>query len=754
MKGNARGLGAGLLIIAGTPAIAQDAAPVASPANAAEPAEASTGPSADATATSATVSGANTDSGEIIVTAQKRAERLQDVPISIVTQTGAQLVRAGVVNTRDLALVTPGLTYSFTGAWSQPALRGVSTSATNPGAESPIAMYLDGIYQPAQTAQIFDLPDVQRIEVLKGPQGTLFGRNATGGAIQIFTQDPTYDLHGKFTATAGMLGGGNARAAGHEGVNGFVSTGIVPDTLAISLAGYYDHHDGYLRNLARDGASYGAINSALIRGKILFQPASNVKFVLTGYYARRMDRTSEAPNTPGRYTLAALVPGAIIADRPWTIALDSPANPFYRLRTIGASLRGEISLDGLGTFTTLTGYTHAKTTLATDIDGGFVSYDPAIRLGLCPGCTSYTVFQPSKSVSQEVNFSSKRFGIFQLTAGATYFHDRTAQGADANDGQFFYEQIVKTTSLGAFTELTVTPVDRVTVIGGIRYSHEKANGSGTVLGFPVGTYNRIRNQAWTPRGSIRYAITPQTNLFFTYSQGFKTGVTQAPYCVPSATFDCAPARPERLTSYEGGIKTGSRNLSATASIFHYEYRDLQLLVFDGIGANIINAATARMTGVDIDATVGLTDELKVRGGASWMPQAKFTNFPNAAVFFSPTPTIDASGSRLLRAPKVTAVAGIDYNRELGNGGAISANANLSYSSKYRWEVTGRFNTNRYATLAARFGYKVPDSPMKVSIYGKNLTNKGYIQGTLLSGSAFEAFYAPPREIGLQVEFGW
>ncbi len=733
--------GAGLLLMTGAPVAAQTVDAAA--------------PSPGAAASTGPTSSVNQGAGDIIVTAQKRSERLQDVPISIVTQTGDQLAAAGVTNTRDLAAVTPGLTYSYTGAWSQPALRGVSTSATNPGAESPIAMYLDGIYQPAQTAQIFDLPDVQRVEVLKGPQGTLFGRNATAGAIQIFTQDPTYDLHGKLTTTAGIVGGGGAsKSAPHVGINGFVSTGLVPDTLAVSVAGYYDHQDGYLRNLARGGTRYGDVNSALIRGKVLFEPASNVKFMLTGYYARRMDRTGESANTPGRFTVAASVPGAIIAERPWTIAVDAPERPYLRIKTLGGSLRGEIDLDDLGTFTSLTGYTYARTWLDTDIDGGFVSNTPAIRLALCPACTQYAVYQPSRSLSQELNFSSDKFGIFQLTAGVTYFRDRTAQGAIANAGSFFYNQIVKTRSLGAFAELTVTPIDDLTIIGGLRYSKEKANGSGSIFGFPVGIYNRIRNDAWTPRASVRYALSPRTNLFFTYSQGFKTGVTQQPYCVPGITFDCSPANPERLTSYEGGIKTGSRDLSLTASVFHYQYKNLQLLVFDGIGSNIINAATARMTGVDFDATSSLTDVFKVRAGISWLPEAKFLDFPNAAVFFTPTPTIDASGTRLLRAPKVTAVAGIDYNQELANGAMISASANLSYSSRYRWEVTGRFNTGSYATLAARGSYAFPDSPVKVSVYGKNLTNKGFIQGTLLSGSALEAFYSAPREIGLQLELGW
>ena len=189
-------------------------------------------------------------------------------------------------------------------------------------------------------------------------------------------------------------------------------------------------------------------------------------------------------------------------------------------------------------------------------------------------------------------------------------------------------------------------------------------------------------------------------------------------------------------------------------MFHYRYNNLQLLVFDGVGSNTQNAATAKITGFDFDATVLVADGLHIRGAVSWIPEAKFTSYPGAAVFFDPAPTIDASGSRLLRAPKVTASAGIDYERELSGGAILSANANLYHSSSYRWEVTGKFNTGSYTTLGARLGYQPAGSPVKVSLYGKNLTNEAFIQGTLLSGSAFLGFYGPPREIGLQAELSF
>jgi iron complex outermembrane receptor protein len=690
------------------------------------------------------------DNADIIVTAQRKAERLQDVPIAIVAQTGEQLAKAGVVNIRELASVTPGLTYSTTGAWSQPSLRGISSTGTNPGAESPVAIYVDGVYQPSQTSQIFDLPDIERIEVLKGPQGTLFGRNATAGAIQIFSKDPTFDTSGKIAATAGLIGGGRSKNAEHIGVSGYVSTGLVPDVLAAGVSGYYDHSGGYFRDIARGGKAYGKVDSMLIRGKLLFQPASNVKFTASAYYAKRKDRATESASTPGLFTAAVGVAGAIIPTKAWTVAWDSPP-PYYEAKTVGMSLRGQIDFAGVGTLTTTTGYTDAKAHMDVDVDGAFVSITPAARLAACPGCTSYFVDQNSKSFTQEVNFSSEQFGIFQVTAGATYFHDKTSQPANANSGGFFFDHRVKTDSLGLYAEVTATPVENLTVIGGLRYSHEKAKATGSVFGTEVGNYANIKDSAYTPRASVRYALSPKTNLFFTFSKGFKTGVTQAPYCFPSPAFDCSPASPEKLTAFEGGIKSGSRELQLNASLFHYRYSDLQLLVFSGLGSFTQNAATASITGVDIDATVLVSEGLHIRGAVSWMPRAKFTRFPNAAVFFEPLPTMDASGTRLLRAPKLTATAGIDYEMVTSSGATISANANLSYSSSYRWEVTGKFQTKGYATLGARASYQPANSPLKFSIYGKNLTNSDYTQGTLLSGSAYLGFYAPPREIGLQAE---
>src|SRR3984957_15031614 len=172
----------------------------------------------------------------IIVTAQKRSERLQDVPVTISALSSADLQRNNVEAARDLPSVVSGLVWSNQGAWIEPNIRGVYTNVAAIGSGSPIAIYLDGIYQPSQSGTIFDLPDVSQIEVLKGPQGTLFGRNATGGAISINTKDPSFTTTGSVDVSAGAYTGSDVQTAGHYNVKGYISGPLIADTLAGSLS--------------------------------------------------------------------------------------------------------------------------------------------------------------------------------------------------------------------------------------------------------------------------------------------------------------------------------------------------------------------------------------------------------------------------------------------------------------------------------------------------------------------------------------
>ena len=162
----------------------------------------------------ATASQSSTSLEEIIVTAQKRSERLQDVPVTITALSADYLQKNGVERMSELPTAVPGLIWSNQGAWIEPNIRGVYTNVAAIGSGSPIAIYLDGIYQPSQSGTIFNLPDVRDVEVLKGPQGTLFGRNATGGAIAIYTRDPSFTPTGDINVSAGAYEGSSVQTAG------------------------------------------------------------------------------------------------------------------------------------------------------------------------------------------------------------------------------------------------------------------------------------------------------------------------------------------------------------------------------------------------------------------------------------------------------------------------------------------------------------------------------------------------------------
>ena len=186
---------------------------------------------------------------EIVVTAQRRSERLQDVPLTVVSVNAESLQRAGVRSVADLGSVVSGFTNGATGSLSSPALRGVTSTNTLAGAENPIALYVDGIYQSTPLILNSEIPDVARIEVLKGPQGTLFGRNATGGAIQVFTKDPSFQPAMDIKLSLGYYtGDGGSRAAPQTRAQGFATMPLISDKVAVSVAGGYTYTPGYLTN--------------------------------------------------------------------------------------------------------------------------------------------------------------------------------------------------------------------------------------------------------------------------------------------------------------------------------------------------------------------------------------------------------------------------------------------------------------------------------------------------------------------------
>lgn len=711
---------------------------------------------------------------DIVVTAQRRSQRLQDVPATLVVKTGSDLMKSGITSTQDLARIVPGLVFTFTGSWAQPNMRGVSTTVTGPGSDNPVAIYLDGVYQGNQVGSAFELPDVDRIEVLKGPQGTLFGRNATGGAIQIFTKKPSFTWTGDLSASAGFHDGADSsRSAYTDSFKGYVS-GPLTDKLAFSLTGLYSHDDGYLDDIVAD-KHFGAMTNELVRAKLLWNVNDRLSFTLSGYYTRRTDRSAQAGEPYDGQTVASAYPDAIVASKPWQVAWDY--EPYMFARTWSTSLVGTYDTD-IGTITSTSAYLNANNHEKVDVDE---AYSPLCLAAF--SCVNYNVRVPEHDFSQEFLFSSKKFGPLKFVAGVNAYIGSGTEPVYVDDfrellprapdlltdvGPGFQSQIlVKTRAYAAFAEGDLAITDRLVLTVGGRFSVEKKISYGAFICAPGGPDEgdcdtsilpKLRSPKWTdftPRVSLKYDISNRTSVYATFSQGFKAGV------IPYNNFAADPANPEKITAYEAGIKTSNHLFTLNAAAFYYDYKDLQVQITQKAQVILNNAANARIFGFDLDGSLNLSRNLRLTAAASYLPEAKFVKYPDAVGFAPPITaagltqyTFDISGDRLFKTPRLTASSSIDYKATLNGSDELTADLSFYYSSGFYYDPSYIIHTDKFATIGARLSYKPAGSDLRFTLYGKNLTNNANINQATPSAAANGVSYAPPREMGITVDYSF
>lgn len=716
--------------------------------------------------------------GDILVMAQRRSELQQNVPISVTVQSGLQLQAAGVNNLRDLGLVTPGLTFQAQGSFVQPSLRGVTTTITGPGSDNPIALYLDGVYLGTQAGASIDLPDVERVEVSKGPQGTLFGRNATGGAIQIFTRAPSFTPTGSFEATAGYYtGAGTSRTSPDLGFKGFVSGPIASDAIAASLSFSYRNVEGYSRNIAYAQVSpaiqesFGndradALRSYSFRGKLLIKPADGVSVLLTGFYMNRFTTTGPTSTAIGGLTAGAYYPGAIFGTKPWQVAYDA-GPPLSRIRNYGGSAKIDVDTS-IGTITSTTSYTLSRYREQVDVDA---SYSPQclVNTPMTGACLAFIDTQPNNEFLQDFLFSSNKFGILKFVAGGNYYSSNGAIPGTINDFRngavpgvpslvydpiFIGESRVRTRAIGMFAQADWSLTDALTLTTGIRYSYEKKKGYFSIFSGPFNNYSNPSWDSFTPRLGLRYAIDSRSNVYATYSKGFKSGV------LPILA-EGKPVNPENITAYEIGYKAARSGYTINAAAFYYDYKNIQIQQF--INGTIIpsNAASARIFGLEFDGTIALARELSVRAGATWLPTARFVDYSGASgnnsiigFYGLGSVTQDASGTRLLRAPKLTAVLSLNYEADL-DGGKLTIAPALNYSSRYLPYDTFKLLVQKaYVKAGLDVSYRPASSNFRFSVWGHNLNNAKVFSQTTISNGAARASYAEPQELGITVGYAF
>ncbi|HRX38022.1 MAG: TonB-dependent receptor [Amphiplicatus sp.] len=670
----------------------------------------------------------------IVVTARKRAESLQEVPISISTVSAAQIERLNATSLKDLKNFIPSLHYSDRSALqTQITIRGVGGDSRNIGIESGIGLYVDGVFAGRTSGYNMDLADIEQIEVLRGPQGTLFGKNTTGGAINIVTRKPSDELHANAT-----LGYGNYDAVRFKGS----VSGPISDTVSLGVTFASWDRDGYIKNIY-DKTKLQSEERRAGLVQLRFQPNDKWDILLSG--DATFDDQKAILNQLG--SNAAFGAGYYIPDRFYvnTDQQNSIERDMY-----GASLSAEYRFDSGLTFTSISAFRSVDITVHSDIDQTPVDI---FRSGpFTDDADQYT---------QELRLTSPDGQFFEYMAGF-YFYRQEAQASrriySAGNPLFFTDGPIDTTSYAGFANATANFTDKLSITGGVRVTYEKKEGSYEQTS-TVAPFNKsfpeleisVTKPSWT--ASLNYLWTDDVSTYFTASNGFKSGgfnvdplATPAPLSADDITFD-----PEFVTSYEVGFKsdTFDGKLRFTAAAFYATYTDRQVPQFESIGGvpTVItrNAGESEVYGGEVEFTASPSPWLLVYGGASYL-HGEYTEFAGAT-----TGGADYTGNVTENTPKWTVNLGAELRAPVGPG-EVTLSPNFAYVGEtFLQPDNGPFNyEDGYAVFNARAGYEFQDGRYGIYLWGKNLTDAEYKEFARQFNGSDQVLFGEPRTYGVEV----
>jgi iron complex outermembrane recepter protein len=688
---------------------------------------------------------------EVIVTAQKREERSLTVPIAIATISSKQLAAQGITSTADLSAAVPGLQMNRSINSATPFIRGVGNPAGSAGEEGATAVYIDGVYNPNQFANLFELNSIERVEVLKGPQGTLFGRNSAAGAILVTTKTPSHDF-----GLNASVGYGNYNTVDA----GIYVTGGITDNLAANLALQGSHQGSPWGHDLTTGGPNGTSNYFSARTKFLWTPTDDTKVTLSGDYYRQkeylvghtINLNAFGYNNPGFYNSL------------------NDLTQYTDVTNYGASVRVEHDFKK---FTFVSISSHRYTTSYDMYDFDALPLNQVAFTPLVPKDSSWT---------QEFQLLSEPSSPIKWVAGFFYFHDRagfdpyhqtgTATGvATPGTGPAYFDRhdFQITDSFAGFAQATA-PLDFLWkdthLTAGARYSVDERTleltQTSNVPALNLGTVpdRNVSYPKATWRVSLDHQFSPDVMAYVSFNTGFKSGLYNL-----NAPTD-APVRPETITAEEAGIKARilDGRLQIEGSFFHYDFRDIQLRKVNATGGtSLLNAAAAEMYGLDLSFTAVPVTNLTVSGAVELL-NSRFTSFPNAPFTYpkpatcatgtTGTPTggniacfLDATGNQMIQAPPFTANLSANYTVPLSQGALLLSGA-YSYNSGFFWEPDNRLKQPAFSNLNASIGWRSPSEKWEVRLWGQNLTNTQRSALTTSSTSGDGALPAPPRTYGV------
>jgi iron complex outermembrane recepter protein len=681
----------------------------------------------------------------IVVTANKFGSDFGRAPVSAISIDADSIADLHAQSLQDLQIVDPSLVYdAFTGL-GQAYIRGIGTNQSYAGLESSVATYVDGVYLQHQTGSNLDLVDLASVQVLNGPQGALYGRNATGGVILVNTADPTPDFGGHVGGEVGNLG--------HVSLEAVLNIPLAPN-LALRLAGRYSKVDGYVTNLA-DGEEIMSREYSTERAKLKWTPTDRLTLVVGGDY-----HTDTSKNQGGHQIGDASLCTActVFGSSPpsgFYNANITPGQPSQKLPSGGGNITLGYNFDEF-TLNSVTGY--RRETWSVWLDQDFAT----------PDLLHNTAFENASTFTHETFIRSHFGGPVNFLAGFTAEHDTDHAGADLYGLAFGPLQqlgnatTVRLTSYSGYGEGEYQLTDRLKLTIGARYNVDQKSLTASnnanaqlALGSPA-TFDTSKNfPSFTPRGVLSYEF-DSANVYFSVGEGEKSGGYNAP-----SYSAYTPINSERLTSYELGAKSRlfDGQLHLDAATFYYKYQDIQVTSVNAATGSFItqNAASAHVYGLEANATWLVGNGWKIKTGGLTL-DSQFVSYPGAEAYFPngagfTAGTLNLGGSSLPRSPKLTGYVTVDDTRDITNDWSADFSASDRYTTHYFFDAGGGGPLQAdqqagYNMGRASVTLKQKSSGVQVRLYMDNAFGAHYRLTATTSTLAAYYLAAPPRMYGL------
>lgn len=678
---------------------------------------------------------------EVIVTARRKQEDLQTVPLSVVAFSADSLEKRSISSLGDLGQVVPNLTVgtgvAFGGSIASIFIRGIGQDRGASTAESGVGTYVDGIFLGQSDGGLIDLLDVERIEVLRGPQGTLFGKNSIGGAINFVSKKPASEKEGKIEFTVGKFD--------RLDVEGMVNIAL-SDNVFARVSALSKSRDGYVKDVYDPNATVdlGDVNSRAIRGQLLWEANSDLQVNFS------YDWISTSTNgTP--FNIVAVNP-----DAPRLPGSDEPLPTLtgdHFVTQLSADTFSEFEGYGLGmvidwkigdlSLKSLTSYRTFDNEFMVDVDGSAA----VLRDEL--------VTRDHEQYSQEFHLKGDAFsGNMDYIVGVFLFNknptDTRAQQRNTLGGlnSLYFDE--ETDSYALFGEGTIHLLDDFDITLGIRQTWEEKE----IVASRNGTVGQ-QKEKWSPttyRFSGNYQWTEDFMTYASFATGFKSGGFNDRTPNPALPFEgLMPYDEEVAATYEVGFKSdilGGR-ARLNGAVFHTDYTDLQLISLVNGSSNVSNVGEAEIDGIELDLTLLVTEKLQLDASAAWLDARVTDDQGNTTI---------SNGAQLAKSPEYAYTIGLEYLfDQLPTEGTLSARLDWGWKDDYRMVGAENISVSQEAhgLLNTRLTYRSTSGNYMLALYGTNITDKEYIiSGADLRNTPFANTVVEigrPREWGISLK---